>query len=246
MKCCRHLMMLLMLLPLPLLQAAEPLRVGLHLSAPWSFYNAQGEPDGYEYRLVSRVFAEAGYQVQYEFHSYSRLLKQFSDKKLDCASPVAIPVEGASYTQPYLPFQDVAISRQDAGLTVNSLHDLRDKLIAAYQQAQQVLGEEFAQAVSSAGYLELAERKLQLELLFNDRVQLVVGEQRVLLYLAAKLAPHIGLTIHPIFDAKSYPAACWQPEHTAAFNRGLAQLAQNGGLTDILQWHEPAATVGTK
>jgi len=184
--------------------------------------------------------------VQYEFHSYSRLLKQFADKKLDCASPVAIPVAGASYTESYLPFQDVAISRQDAGLTVNSLQDLRDKRIAAYQQAQQVLGADFAQAVSTAAYLELAERELQLELLFSDRVQLVVGEQRVLLYLAAKLAPHINLTIHPIFAAKSYPAACWQPEHTAAFNRGLAQLAQSGGLSAILQWPEPAATVGTK
>ncbi|MGP9799606.1 substrate-binding periplasmic protein [Rheinheimera sp. NSM] len=245
MKCCRYLMMLIMLLPLPLLQAAQPLRVGLHLSAPWSFFDAQGEPDGYEYRLVSRIFSEAGYQVQYEFHSYSRLLKQFADKKLDCASPVAIPVDGASYTQPYLPFQDVAISRQDTGLTVNSLHDLRDKRIAAYQQAQQVLGADFAQAVSTAAYLELAERELQLELLFSDRVQLVVGEQRVLLYLAAKLAPHIRLAIHPIFDAKSYPAACWLPEHAAAFDHGLAKLAQSGELTAILQWHAPAA-VATK
>ena len=55
----RYFLMLFMLLPAMVLQA-QPLRVGLHLSAPWSFYNAEGEPEGTEYRLVSRIFAEAG------------------------------------------------------------------------------------------------------------------------------------------------------------------------------------------
>ena len=241
----RYFVMLFMLLPAMVLQA-QPLRVGLHLSAPWSFYNAEGEPEGTEYRLVSRIFAEAGYQVQYEFHSYSRLLKQFSDKKLDCASPVAIAVDGASYTQAYLPFQDVAISLQDAALKVEKLQDLADKRIAAYQQAHQVLGADFAQAVSTAGYLELAERKLQLELLLSERVQLVIGERRVLLHLATELAPHIKLTVHPLFAAQSYPAACWQPEHAEAFNRGLAQLAQSGELAEMLRDDKAPGGDGTK
>lgn len=214
---------------------AQPeLRIGLHLSVPWSYQNADGTADGIEYQLVSRIFANAGYQVEFEFHSYSRLLKQFSDKKLDCASPVAIDIAGAHYTKPYLSFQDVVLSRAEKQFDIKQLTDLSGKRIVAYQQARQVLGADFANITTLANYVELADRELQLELLFNDRVDLVVGEQRVLLYLAAAVAPGQALQVHEIFAAKSYPAACWQPELVQLFNQGLQQLEQNGELEALL------------
>jgi polar amino acid transport system substrate-binding protein len=214
---------------------AETLRIGLHLSAPWSFYNADGELDGIEYQLLSRIFRRAGLNVEYELHSYSRLLKQFSDRKLDCASPVAIDVAGASYSKAYLPFQDVAVSLQQRQLKVDNLAALSDKRIVAYQQAQQVLGPEFSHAISNASYLELAERELQLELLFSDRVDLVIGERRVLWYLAQLLAPQQQLTTHYLFAEKAYPAACWQPALRDVINQGLLQLQQSGEYQRILQ-----------
>ncbi|MDX5406063.1 MAG: transporter substrate-binding domain-containing protein [Chromatiaceae bacterium] len=214
---------------------AEPLRVGLHLSAPWSFYDDDGELDGIEYQLLSRIFRRAGLNVEYELHSYSRLLKQFSDKKLDCASPVAIEVAGASYSQDFLPFQDVAVSLQARHLKVDTLAQLSDKRIVAYQQAQQVLGPEFSQAISTASYLELAERELQLELLFSDRVDLVIGERRVLWYLAQLLAPQHQLSTHYLFAEKAYPAACWQPTLRDVIDQGLLQLKQSGEYQHIIQ-----------
>ena len=214
--------------------ASTPLRFGLHYSAPWSFYNDAGELDGIEYQIVSRIFQQAGIQVEYELHGYSRLLKQFTDNKLDCASPVAIEVSGAHYTEPYLPFEDVAISLQKAELTINSMADLRGKRIVAYQQAQTVLGENFSQAVAASNYIELAERELQLELLFSDRVDVVVGERRISHYLAAKLAPEKLLKTHHLFGEKYYPAACWREEYTNLFNQGLVQLRQKGELAEIL------------
>lgn len=221
-------------------------RVGLHLSAPWSFYNAAGQLDGIEYQLVSRIFSRAGFAVDYELHSYSRLLKQFSDKKLDCASPVAIVVEGASYTEAYLPFQDVAVSLQADQLQINQLTDLRDTRIVAYQQAEQVLGPAFSATIANASYLELAERELQLELLFSGRVDLVIGERRVLHYLAATLAPQHHLTTHALFAGQAYPAACWQSELTKVFNQGLAQLQQSGEYQQLLQQFNVGTAATTK
>ena len=222
--------------------AATALRFGLHYSAPWSFLNDAGELDGIEYQIVSRIFKQAGINVEYELHGYSRLLKQFSDKKLDCASPVAVDVQGAHYTEPYLPFEDVAISLQRAQLSINSINDLRGKRIVAYQQAQNVLGEHFREAVAASNYIELAERELQLELLFSNRVDVVVGERRISQYLAAKLAPEMLINTHHLFGEKYYPAACWRPEFTSLFNQGLTQLRQNGELADILRrFNSPVA-----
>lgn len=213
---------------------AEPLRVGMHLSAPWSFFNTKGERDGIEYQLLSRIFQRAGIAVDYEFHSYSRLLKQFADGKLDCASPVAIAIEGASYTQPYLPFQDVAVSLAERGLVLDNLLQLAGLRIVAYQQARQVLGPEFSQAVAQANYIEIAKRELQLELLFNQRVDLVIGERRVLQYLAAELSPQHTLKLHSLFAQQTYPAACWQPDITAILDKGLQQMADSGELQQVL------------
>ena len=225
--------MLLWLLS-PLL-ASEPLRIGLHLSAPWSYYNEQGQLDGIEYQIVSRIFSQAGIEVVYELHSYSRLLKQFTDRKLDCASPVAIDIPGASYTAAYLPFQDVAVSLAGRSVKLTSLSQLSVLRIVAYQQAAQVLGAEFQQAVAQASYIEMAERERQLELLFNQRVDVVIGERRVLLHLAAQLAPQHQLQVHPLFAQKLYPAACWQPELTAVFNKGLQQMTTSGELDQLLR-----------
>jgi polar amino acid transport system substrate-binding protein len=228
------------------LQAAKPIRMGLHLSAPWSFYNAAGELDGIEYQLVSRIFSRAGYQLEYELHSYSRLLKQFSIQKLDCASPVAIAIEGAYYTAPYLPFQDVAISLSQRGLNIDNLSGLQDKSIVAYQQAEHVLGADFRAAIVNSRYLELAERELQLELLFKQRVDVVVGERRVLHYLAAKIAPQLKLKTHFLFTEQAYPAACWQAELATVFNHGLVLLQQSGELSEILSQYSDGADMGTE
>ena len=231
MKFCR--LLLLFTLAMPVL-AQPALKIGLHLSVPWSYQNADGAADGIEYQIVSRIFANAGYQVEFEFHSYSRLLKQFGDQKLDCASPVAVDIAGAHYTEPYLSFKDVVISRAEKQFDITQLADLSGKRIVAYQQARQVLGPDFASITTQANYVELADRELQLELLINDRVDLVVGEQRVLLYLAAALAPGQALQVHEIFAAKSYPAACWQPELIQVFNQGLQQLQQSGELAALM------------
>lgn len=239
-------MLLALLLYSVALPAAEPVRIGLHLSAPWSFYNAQGELDGIEYQLVSRIFSRAGYQVEYELHNYSRLIKQFSEKKLDCASPVAVPVDGAHFTRPYLPFQDVAISLRQAGVELNSLDDLAGKRIVAYQQAQQVLGPDFIRATAQANYMELAQRDLQLELLFSARVDVVIGEKRVLHYLAHEVAPQRELSTHYIFAEHEYPAACWREDLTAIFNAGLIQLQQSGELAEMLQLYHQFADVAAK
>ncbi len=228
-------MLLLLLLSPLLVSAPEPVRIGLHLSAPWSFYNEQGQPDGIEYQLVSRIFSRAGFDTTYELHGYSRLLKQFTDRKLDCVSPAAVEISGVSYSKPYLPFQDVAVSLAARSLLLTSVSQLSALRIVAYQQAQQVLGAEFQQAVAQASYVEMAERERQLELLYNQRVDVVVGERRVLLHLAAQLAPQHQLQVHPLFGQQQYPVACWQPELIAAFDQGLQQMAATGELEQILR-----------
>jgi polar amino acid transport system substrate-binding protein len=225
-------LLLLLTLLCTLVQAA-PIKVGLHDSAPWAYRNAQGEITGVDYEIVKAILENEGIEAEFELYSYSRLLKMFSEKKLDIASPVAVPYPGAFYSQPYFTVLDVVVNKSDKPSKIKSLQDLKGKTIVAYQQATEVLGPDFSAIIKQAHYLEEADRQKQFELLMNDRVQLMVGDEKVLSYYADKNYGKGSIQIHQIFQSVDYPAAFWNPELQAKFNSGLIHLTESGMFQQI-------------
>lgn len=225
-------LLLLLTLLCTLVQAA-PIKVGLHDSAPWAYRNALGELTGIDYEIVKAILEREGIEAEFELYSYSRLLKLFSEKKLDIASPVAVPFPGALYSQPYFTVLDVVINKSSKAVEMKSMQDLKGKTIVAYQQASEVLGPDFAAIIKKAHYLEEADREKQFELLMNDRVQLMVGDEKVLSYYAQKNYGKGSIQIHRIFPSVDYPAAFWNPKLQAKFNAGLLHLADSGSLQQI-------------
>lgn len=227
----KHLVVLLGLL-CTLVQAA-PLKVGLHDSAPWAYRNAQGEITGLDYEIVKTILQREGIEAEFELYSYSRLLKLFSEKKLDMASPVGVPYPSALYSQPYFTVLDVVVTKSTNPLSIKTLQDLEGKTIVAYQQASEVLGPDFASAIKKAHYLEEADRVQQFELLMNDRVQLMIGDAKVLAYYANKRYGAGSIKIHQILPPVDYPAAFWSSELQAKFNSGLLHLTESGEFDRI-------------
>ncbi|MBU1620743.1 MAG: transporter substrate-binding domain-containing protein [Gammaproteobacteria bacterium] len=227
----KYLVVLLSLL-CALVQAA-PLKVGLHDSAPWAYRNAQGEITGLDYEIIKTILQREGIEAEFELYSYSRLLKLFSEKKLDMASPVAVPYPGAFYSQPYFTVLDVVVTKSSSPLSINSLKDLEGKTIVAYQQASEVLGPDFAATVKKAHYLEEADRVQQFELLMNDRVQLMIGDAKVLAYYATKHYGAKSIKSHQILPSVDYPAAFWNRGLQAKFNAGLLHLTESGEFDQI-------------
>ncbi|WP_419570656.1 substrate-binding periplasmic protein [Rheinheimera sp.] len=230
----RSILLCLSLCLVSLVQAA-PIKVGLHDSAPWAYRDSQGQITGIDYDIVQTILRQQGIEAKFELYSYSRLLKLFSERKLDMASPVAVPYPGAYYSQPYFTIQDVVVSRRQVPLQIRTLADLKGKSIVAYQQASSVLGPDFAQQMKQAFYLEEADRKKQFELLFNDRVQLIIGDERVLTYYSHTYYGPNLLTVYPIFPPVDYPAAFWSAELQQKFNQGLQQLQAEGKLSEYYQ-----------
>lgn len=215
------------------LAQATPIKVGLHDSAPWAYRNAQGEITGLDYEIVKTILQREGIEAEFELYSYSRLLKLFSEQKLDIASPVAVPYPGAFYSQPYFTVLDVVVHKSSNPIKINSLQDLKGKTIVAYQQAHEVLGPDFAAITKQAHYLEEADREKQFELLMKDRVQLMVGDSKVLTYYANKNYGRGSIQTHRIFPSVDYPAVFWKVELQAKFNSGLLHLKESGELDKI-------------
>lgn len=213
--------------------AQAAVKVGLHDSAPWAYRNAQGVITGVDYEIVKAILQHQGIEAEFELYSYSRLLKLFSEQKLDIASPVAVPYPGAFYSQPYFTVLDVVVNKSTKTMKINNINDLTGKTIVAYQQASEVLGPDFSAIIKTAHYLEEADREKQFELLMNDRVQLMVGDIKVLSYYANKNYGHGTLQIHKIFPSVDYPAAFWNSELQAKFNSGLIHLKESGEFQKI-------------
>lgn len=215
------------------LAQAAPIKVGLHDSAPWAYRDAQGEITGVDYEIVKAILQREGIEAEFELYSYSRLLKLFSEQKLDIASPVAVPYPGAFYSQPYFTVLDVVISKSNNPKKINNLQDLAGKTIVAYQQASEVLGPDFSAIIKKAHYLEEADRVKQFELLMNDRVQLMVGDAKVLAYYATQNYGPDSIKMYQIFPSVDYPAAFWNAELQAKFNSGLLHLTESGDFDKI-------------
>ncbi len=112
--------LILLLSLLSVLAQAAPIKVGLHDSAPWAYRDAQGAITGVDYDIVKAILQREGIDAEFELYSYNRLLKLFSEHKLDIASPVAVPYPGAFYSQPYFAVQDVVVSKGNKQLSINT------------------------------------------------------------------------------------------------------------------------------
>src|SRR5262245_25701701 len=66
--------------------------VGVHESYPWSYSESGGVIAGQEMEIIEEAFKTQGIEVQFRIMSYSRLVFEFQNKRLDFASPVAFDV----------------------------------------------------------------------------------------------------------------------------------------------------------
>jgi polar amino acid transport system substrate-binding protein len=211
--------------------------VGVHESFPWSYSepgNVGNVITGQEKEIIEAAFMTQNIEVRFQILSYSRLIFEFENKRLDFASPIAFEIPGAFYTDKYLPFRDVAVTLKAKNTKIDQMSDLTGKSLVAYQQAEKVIGPEFSVLVRKGKYQELAERDLQIKMLFDGRVDVVVGESRISSCLAEKYYGKNSVSIHPVFKQVPYGGAAWDKDLVDQFQNGLKAIKQSGVYQNIL------------
>lgn len=190
-----------------------PLKVGLHYSAPWAYADSEGRLQGIDYDIVRHIFTELGVEVDIELFAYERLVRKFRDKELDYISPMAFELPGSYLTHAYLQIQDVAVTSVKSDFNINTLNDLKGKSVVAYQKASEVLGADFVNVLAQDAYMEMADRERQLDLLKHQKVDVVVGDRKVLEYFSLKNYGDNQLKIHNVFHTPVIRAfsgiRCW-------------------------------------
>ncbi|WDE11361.1 substrate-binding periplasmic protein [Thalassomonas haliotis] len=175
--------------------------------------------------------------------SNARLVVALNEKTVDGAANIFSNSEiKGCISQPIFRYSDVAITRRDRGLKINSVMDLAGVSVVTYQRARTLLGKAFNTVVAdNEHYKEVPQPKEQARLLAIGMVDVSIGDTYIFLHsLKTWSKGHFDaneFVIHPIFpDVYSYMGFNRQ-ELCDEFDLALAMFKASGRYEEIFEEH---------
>lgn len=220
---------------------AETVSVGMGLNKPP--YVMEAGKAGLEVEIAQQALAVAGHTMLAQQLPPARGLMLQRAGQLDMLLSVDEGIGGNGYfSEPYLNYQNVAMSLAYRKLPIKRIEDLANYSVAAFQNASVILGERFkAMASHHPNYKEYPQQIIQNNLLFSERVDVIVGDRRVLHYLTGLLDHRVDaskpVTIHAVFSPSPRKAVFKDAALRDQFNSGLKTIQANGVYDAILKKH---------
>ncbi|WP_286232671.1 substrate-binding periplasmic protein [Thalassotalea sediminis] len=205
--------------------AKESLNVVVGLTKPP--YVIADLNSGFELELIENVLAQQNKSPEFIYVPFGRSERMLKEHDIDMILTVNdfIIKNKAYLSKPYITYQNVAISLNKNNFVINTIKDLKNHSLATFQSAHKVLGNEFAKAAEvSPVYIQIAKQKIQLEMLFKERVDVIIMDLNIFNYYLQKLYPSedfTNLAIHQIFPKTHYSAAFKNSRLLNDFNQQL-------------------------
>lgn len=218
---------------------AVELRVGLGLTKPP--YVLESGKEGLEVEIAEQALAAVGYKMVGLQFPPARGLAMQRTGQLDVLLTVDEGIGGSDYfSEPYIVYQNVAISLAARNLQIKRIEDLANHSVAAFQNAEVILGERFKTLVlNHTNYKEYPQQIIQNNLLYTHRVDVVVGDRRIFRYFSTQLDPKVDvsqpITMHAIFPPNPRKAVFKDSVIRDRFNLGLKTIQSNGVYDAILK-----------
>ncbi|MCL1118541.1 transporter substrate-binding domain-containing protein [Shewanella aestuarii] len=216
---------------------AKELEVGVSFSiAP---YVIQETNSGLELELLKSALAVKGHSVNIQHLPLARTFHALKEGKLDgIINTKQNMLEGVFYSDVVISFQNCAISLKDKHFNIETVSDLQDKSIVAFQRASILLGKDFTNmAKNNRQYSEQAKQIIQVKMLMKQRMDVAVMDKNIFIYylrqsyLTGKLTKEEveqEVICHKVFPPTAYRFAFLHADIRDDFNFGLAQIKQDG------------------
>ena len=218
---------------------APVLRIGFGTNKPPYVFEA--ERRGLEYDIVVGAAHRAGYEVEPVFAPLARLRRMLADHSVDGIT-ITNPQSGdkACYTQPYIDYHNVAIALASRHLRVDGIADLARYSVSSFQRSRDLLGSDYDRmAASNPGYREEANQVTRNLLLFSGRIDVIVGDRRIIGYFNKVVAGQVDVTqpvtTYELFQPIHYSVGFVNPAICTAFDFGLSDLKRSGEYGRIEQ-----------
>lgn len=217
--------------------SAASFRVGFGTHKPPYVFQSEGR--GLEYDIVAAALRSAGYQMEAYFAPMERLHLMLRRGEIDCiATTNELSGEAAYYSDVYILYQNVAAALAARELRIEQIADLGRYSVSAFQRARFLLGPEFqSMASANANYREEAQQVTRNRLLYSGRIEVVIGDIRVIRYLNREVQDQVdttqGVTWYPLFAPTAYRLGFRFQIQRDMFNRGLSAIRETGEYAAI-------------
>ena len=152
--------------------------------------------------------------------------------------PVNYQYPGLYMSQPYIEYENVAVSLSDKNIDINSVEDLSGKSVIAFQNARKFLPKSYESVVAySLDYREIADQQQQIAMLFAGRTEVIILDINIFLYFVKTQTDGVYsklFDIHHIFDKRYYAAGFKSKALADSFDRGIELIKDNGTYQYLL------------
>ena len=232
---------LVFMAPVVQAQDLEPIAVAVGLSIPP--YVIADERRGMEYDIVRDALADAGYEMEPVFMELGAVPKALARGDVDAAMTVRPDAElGAALSEVAIIYHNQAMTLADRGIAIDTIEDLADHSIMAFQNARIYLPDPYrAIADGNPAYSEVAEQHRQNLALFMGEVEVVVADINIFNWftddprVTSMADSRQPVTRHAIFPPTSYRVGFRDEATRDAFDVALAALRASGRYDAIIE-----------
>jgi polar amino acid transport system substrate-binding protein len=221
---------------------AEVLMVGFGTHKPPYVY--EDENRGLEYELVEAALADAGIEINAYYAPLERLHRMLANKELHAmASTNETSGVAAHYSQVYIEYHNVAVSLQRNSIRLDTVEDLQDHSISAFQRARFLLGPRFqTMTAANTRYREEARQITRNLLLYAGRVDVMIGDRRIMRAFNGDIADRVDVsqpvTEHALFAPTGYRMGFIDRSMRDRFDQGLVAIHADGRYRAITRRYE--------
>jgi len=197
---------------------------------------------GIEYDLVKRILNMSGISINNEKHfSLSDIEHALeNNNELDIAVTTKENNDGFYYSNNFLSFENVAITRLKDNFVISDIKDLQHKKISAFQGAKKYLGKEYRELFNSNNdsglYQETSLQEKQVRDFINGKMDVLILDKNIFKWYLKKLSDESidNYKFDFIFSGKnSYKVAFKDENLRNIFNDNLLKIKSSGEYKNI-------------
>jgi len=218
---------------------AEPKELTFAVGLALAPYNIPEKNCGIEMDIVREALEMKGYRVKTKYVPFARRIREIAEGEVDGVLTVN---ENSGLdvflSDPHIACDNVAVSLKKNNFKIEKIGDLKDKSIQTFQNAKKYLGKEFvAAADASPDYREISKQELQINLLYGNRVDVIVLDKNIFYYHRKRnkmvdISQPIDMWY--IFPKVLFRVGFVDKKVRDNFNDGLKQLYSSGRYDEII------------
>jgi polar amino acid transport system substrate-binding protein len=204
-------------------------------------YVNKGRNSGVQLELIKAALMNQGFDnIKVLYMPNARVEKQLKAGAIDIALNYSKKIKNSIYpSQSILYYHNVIVSLKQKNFSINTIEDLKNKSVLAFQNAKDFLPDEFRlHSVLFSSYEEVANQKAQIVNLMKGRVDTIIIDRNIFYhYLKEYEQAHASsaVNIHVIFPPSGRPAFFNNQALKDMFDIGQKNIIKNGQYQSIMQ-----------